>query len=101
MTETYERGQDTSSELTEVRTVLSRAENALETVERRIVRGDYRTDWGHGYCEDRQTCTDEAHWHRTDPDAQDMAEALANVVRLLDRWRRTGATRRDRAGRRR
>lgn len=91
---TYERGRDTSTELTEVRTVLSRAENALETVERRMIRGDYRTDWGHGYnCEDKQACEDEAHWHRVDPDADDMAEALAKVISLLDRWRRTGRRR--------
>ncbi len=98
MTDQYSRGRDTSRELTEVRTVLSRAENALETLERLAAQGDRHASWK---CEEGEDCTVEDHWTRVDPDSDEMARALANVVGLLDRWRRTGSTRRDRWGARR
>lgn len=61
-----DRGRDTSRELTEVRTVLSRAETALEYLHMLRDRGF------------------------KDPDAAEMRVALFEVVEKLSRWRRTG-----------
>ncbi len=58
-------GVDVTSVLGDVRTVLSRAETALG----------------------RHNGTD---FHRYDPDGEEMAEALREVVRLLAPYRRTG-----------
>jgi hypothetical protein len=61
-----DRGRDTSIELSEVRTVLSRAEHALWVVEgTRPYAG-------------------------RDPDSPEITAALQEVIGLLDRWRRTG-----------
>lgn len=91
MTGTYDRGNETSRELTEVRTVLTRAETALISVERSVAVGDYHQTWKKCF-DDPDTCTNEDHWHRMDPEAPDIARALAEVVASLDRWRRTGQT---------
>lgn len=61
-----DRGRDTSWELVEVRTVLSRAETAIES----IGRGPFRMG--------------------PDPEKDEMLYALATVVETLKRWRRTG-----------
>lgn len=73
-----DRGRDTSDELTEVRTVLSRAESALH---RFAFLRSAREQWGGLY-------------PVTDPDEQEMEAALNEVVSLLDRWRRTGRSHR-------
>lgn len=65
-----DRGRDTSWELTEVRTVLSRAETALDIFQR------------------HQQCTSTDHQH--DPDVDRMAYALEQVSDLLCEWRKTG-----------
>lgn len=62
----YPRGTDTSYALTEVRTVLSRAETAASRIE------------------------SARRWNTTDPEGNEMISALAEVVKILDRWRRTG-----------
>lgn len=67
------RGRDTSYELTEVRTVLSRAETALRAIER------LPESWG--YSDGRITL---------DPDREEMLTALTGVVSLLGKWARTG-----------
>lgn len=77
------RGRDVSAPLTEVRTVLSRAENALANLR------DYASDpepdalvshYGEGY-------------RKSDPDMDEMVAALAEVVSTLSRWRKTGRPR--------
>ncbi|MDW4900636.1 hypothetical protein [Streptomyces californicus] len=64
----HTRGRDTSPELTAVRTVLARAETALERID---------------------DTTEDA-----DPDARDMRIALDEVVDLLAPWRRTAPPKR-------
>lgn len=70
--ETHPRRQDVSAELSEVRTVLSRAETAAGTLRslRRLRERD--TSRLHG---------------PLDPDADEMVEAMERVVAELDRWR--------------
>jgi len=59
----HSRTPDVSSELTEVRTVLSHAESALWVVER--------------------------GWHsKSDADSEEIAQALRDVIARLDRWRK-------------
>lgn len=77
----YTRGRETSSELTEVRTVLSRAEDAARTLER------YRAQGNHGYVWPERTVE-----IPLDPDIEEMIHALQVVSATLDRWRRTGRT---------
>lgn len=67
------RGRDSSRALTEVRTVLSRAEAARELIA--ALRPD----------------TERPHPVR-DPDSDDMCAALDQVIAILTRWRRTGPT---------
>lgn len=62
----HNRAPDVSLELTEVRTVLSRAENALWQMERGYWRGD-------------------------DADKDEMKGALKKSIALLDRWRKCNA----------
>jgi hypothetical protein len=62
-----DRSRDVSDALTEVRTVLSRAETAMEALVRR-------------------SCRDEA----PDPDTDAMYYALERTVRDLARWRKAG-----------
>lgn len=68
-----DRGRDTSYELTQVRTVLSRAETAISKIEAQpdcwLVQQGLET---------------------VDPDREQMMTALAGVVSLLGQWARTG-----------
>ena len=68
-----DRSRDVSVELSEVRTVLSRAETALDRLE--------------GYQTGR-------YWRPAhdslDPDAQDMMDALKVTIEALSGWRRSG-----------
>ncbi|MEU3399428.1 hypothetical protein [Streptomyces filamentosus] len=76
------RGRDASSALTEVRTVLSRAEAALRDhpTERLY------TDDGRGLLLDEQ-----GQWATAyDPDHEQIQQVLATVIALLSPWRRTG-----------
>lgn len=89
---TYARGNETSEALTEVRTVLSRAESALERLEHErasigIKLPEYQLSW-------REHDAD--GYFTGDPDLAPMIGALNDVVRSLDRWRRTGRARRRR-----
>lgn len=76
----HPRGRETSNALTEIRTVLSRAESARTT----LVRGggsewpevDGRTLYSAGRVQDR--------------DHDEMVAALDDVIARLDRWRRVG-----------
>lgn len=77
----YPRGRDVSTALTEVRTVLSRAEAALRRLSEPT---EYHKLPECRYDFDRPKYED--------PDAQDMRLALDQVIDLLDRWRRTGRT---------
>lgn len=72
---THLRGRETSNALTEVRTVLSRAEHARGRIDGRSESSD-----------------PEQYWLRDaeDPDAAEMRAALDAVIGLLDKWRRTG-----------
>lgn len=76
-----DRRKDTSTELSEVRTVLSRAETALDVLERyaerEFVWWDNKTPLVH------------------DPEDREIIEALQQVVRILDRFR-SGRSRRRR-----
>lgn len=63
-----DRGRDTSWELVEVRTVLSRAESAIKS----ITGGRHQRPPYH------------------DEDEAEMLDALGHVVEELKRWRRTG-----------
>jgi hypothetical protein len=91
-----DRSRDVSYALTEVRTVLSRAETAMEALVRLSYRGNRPTTYGvrvpYG---DNNTCME---WHydgppsgeAPDPDTEDMYYALERAVRDLARWRRAG-----------
>lgn len=74
-----DRRRDTSCELTEVRTVHSRAKTALKTVRDRPA-----------YLERMFKEYGPASWrpHDADPDNADMVAALEQVVVLLERWSR-------------
>lgn len=77
-----DRGRETSRALTEVRTVLSRAETAL-----RALGGPTE----HARDEHGDTVfVDGDFVYEHDPDHVEMREALATAVQALGRWRRTG-----------
>jgi hypothetical protein len=69
-----DRRKDVSRELTEVRTVLSRAETAASTIEWLIA--------------ERAEFPERTYLGETDPDAAEMMAALDSVVTLLEPWRR-------------
>jgi transposase InsO family protein len=85
-----DRSRDVSDELTEVRTVLSRAETALarlDMLDKR--RGEVRRRW----------VTDPPHHSRweeyvyePDQDLDDMRVSLMDVINILKRWRKHGST---------
>jgi hypothetical protein len=81
--ERHPRGRDASNALSEVRTVLGRAERALARLqhptEYPIIRvdGEEVIDWDN---------------KAEDPDAEAMRACLTQVIDLLDPWRRTGRT---------
>lgn len=82
-----DRGQDTSRALTEVRTVLSRAETCLDW----LASGpsEYEQDYD----------ADAKKWvaQRFDDEDQElMTEAMRKVVVALAQWRKSGARRRGR-----
>ncbi|MFF4205537.1 hypothetical protein ACFYZ8_33365 [Streptomyces sp. NPDC001668] len=82
------RGTDASRALTEVRTVLSRARTARAALDRPTE---------HQYGEDGRPLHDPVtnEWVvLNDPDAQEMRAALDTVIAVLERWDRTGRTRR-------
>ncbi|MBM0201895.1 hypothetical protein JNW90_01330 [Micromonospora sp. STR1s_5] len=74
------RGREASRALTQVRTVLSRAETARKTLDGPT---EYHTSTG-------PSGIDFARGKYEDPDAADMRAALDQVVELLSRWRKTG-----------
>lgn len=76
---TEDRGRDVSRELTEVRTVLSRAQTALNTLDHFVGVGHH---WG---WKDRQHIE-----LPLDEDIDEMRNALSETVRALARWERTG-----------
>ncbi|GAB2858820.1 hypothetical protein GCM10022221_67920 [Actinocorallia aurea] len=82
---TYPRGRDVSRVLTEVRTVHSRAENALR-------RFDFTgaTEWQPLPGNPKRPNLDEPMV--ADADGPAIGEALRGVVALLDPWRKTGST---------
>lgn len=86
-----DRGRDTSSELTEVRTVLSRAIEARLTLWRFQTRqfGQRGGRWDYSLDPPQYVggTTD------PDPDVDDMIEALDAAIVSLLRWRRTGRAR--------
>ena len=77
----YPRGGDVSQELTEIRTVCSRAESAILKIERMHAH-PYKLDaaWGGngGY----------------DPEANEMLADLRDVVDILAKYRKAGPTKR-------
>lgn len=92
-----DRGRDVSLELTEVRTVLSRAETALSA----LLNLSYAGNWiAPRWVRDPETgkyVVDGEHPAKgtaPDPDVEAMFAALEEVVARLARWRRTGKTRR-------
>lgn len=83
-----DRGAEKSYALTEVRTVLSRAETAIKLLESGPTEWRYDVEWIDG----------ERHSERIteyDPDHKDMIFALRAVVAQLERWRRTGKGKRS------
>ena len=86
------RGRDTSDELVEVRTVLSRAENARDRLV--AIRDGHIDRWE--YDHDLGTVTRRV---LPDPDIDQMIVALDKVIGQLAEWRRTGrAPKRARGG---
>jgi len=67
--------------LVEVRTVLARAETALEYIERCRAQDGQVSSWNHEV-------------YHADRDADEMIAELSDVVRRLDKWRRTGVKKR-------
>jgi hypothetical protein len=91
-----DRSRDVSDALTEVRTVLSRAETAMDALVRLSYRGNRPTAYGVRVpCGDNNT---RMEWHydgppsgeAPDPDVEDMYYALERTVRDLARWRKAG-----------
>jgi hypothetical protein len=87
-----EVGRQTSEELSEIRTVLSRAEDARKTLIRyrdghhmRAGHWEYDGPGGRGRYVGGTT--------EPDPDVQEMIDALGDAIDKLDRWRRTGRPR--------
>lgn len=88
MSEEYPRGRDTSNELVEVRTVLSRAKHAAGVLRDRSEE-TRPTQWDAEKKEWYDYIPSYEYWP-PDPDRAEMLEAMDQVVELLDRWRRTG-----------
>ena len=88
-----DRGRDTSEELTEIRTVLSRAEDARRTLWRYQQEEISRA--GHwDFAQDPPVyVTDSTD---PDPDIDDMIRALDTAILALDRWRRTSRPKKGR-----
>lgn len=88
-----DRGRDVSQALTEVRTVLTRAETARADLIELSYAGNRP-----GYRWDRETrethCDLPPSGEAPDPDTEDMVAALDGVIASLARWRKTGRPRR-------
>lgn len=85
-TRTHGRGREVTNALTEIRTVLSRAETALAVLD--CGPSEWRQD---GFEEPNAAgYRTPIHVREADPDQDEMVDALREVVVLLARWRRTG-----------
>lgn len=86
-----DRGRDTSRELTEIRTVLGRAETALATL-RNLKTA--QTTWG-------SVKTDQGYYisaevpYAPDPDIDSMIDILTVLTKDLARWRKTGKAKKN------
>lgn len=87
-----DRGRDSGSALTSVRTVLSRAETALEELGPDGARNEWPPRTGD---RERDDYAVRLAARFEDPDALAMRQALRAVVALLDPWRKTGRTKRS------
>ena len=87
-----DRGRDSGEALTSVRTVLSRAETALEELGPEGTRREWPTKTGDP-AQDNYPLRKAGKFE--DPDASAMRAALCAVVDLLGPWRKTGRTKRS------
>lgn len=91
-----DRSEDVSNALTEVRSILTRAETAMDNLVRDSYRGNYSTPV-YGYVAGSWRHTGEYRQptgREPDPDTEAMYYALERVVRDLSRWRRAGKRKR-------
>ena len=84
-----DRGRDVSAELTEVRTVLSRAEDARRTLWL-YQQGEIGGRRGHWNYDVQPAVWVDDGPYQQDPDVAEMIEALDETILRLQRWRRTG-----------
>lgn len=84
------RGTDVSPELTEVRTVLSRAETARDRIAELSYRGNHREQLRWDITKRKWITGPPRGLPKPDPDSQAMYDALTEVTKLLAPWRRTG-----------
>jgi hypothetical protein len=89
-----DRGRDVSSELTEVRTVLSRAENARRTLWR-YQAGELSYGGRYDFSVQPARYVPYVRAEAQDPDLQEMIDALDDVIYRPERWRRTGRTKKE------
>lgn len=83
----HPRSSDVSDVLTEVRTVLSRSESALRTIENDMRRdGETKRDYTHGYGKPPVE-----YAYAADPDAGRIRERMQIVIAELDHWRKCGS----------
>ena len=87
-----DRGRDSGKALTSVRTVLSRAETALEELGPEGARTEWPPRTGDREQDDYAV---RKAGKFEDPDATAMRAALRTAVALLDPWRKTGRTKRS------
>jgi len=90
----YDIGRLASPELTEVRTVLSRAETALDALRdhpwRRSILHIEPCCAPSVWSSDHPACTTIPH-----PDIAEMRDALQTTINLLRKWERTGPKKRS------
>jgi hypothetical protein len=87
-----DRGRDSGETLTSVRTVLSRAETALEELGPEGTLREWPPKTGD---RDQDDYSVRKAGRFEDPDAPAMRQALRAVVALLGPWRKTGRTKRS------
>jgi len=85
----HPRGRESGNALTEIRTVLSRAETALDL----IGPPGYRTERTARPAGAGMSYRDRVAGAHEDPDADRMRAALQRVIEELEEWRKTGSTR--------
>ncbi len=85
----HPRGRESGEALTEIRTVLSRAESALE----RIGPEGTETEWLGRQARTHPAYDELKAGQHEDPDANQMRAALQRVIDELEPWRKTGSTR--------